>query len=253
MPRTKRYKRAYSRNVSTSRGTKRVYSTDRGVLKRLRTGGAFSTGASYKRNSCKGELKYKDIALNKSVPTAASVPPDYELLPIITQGSGDGQRDGREIRLKKIEWNIYWYDSAARAATTTSASAILRFNLFLDTQCNGQLIANALKDDQIMIGAMENSLPNPLLADRIRMLKTKFKVLPGQPVSLGTGGAFVGVSRTYSDRGSYTFSGDGRKIIYQGTTGTSGADLPTDNIYISTKSTSTNISYTGSVRLWYYA
>lgn len=244
----------YFRDVSTTRGKKRVYSSSSAVLKRLRTGGAYTNvvGTSGKRSSCKKELKYKDITSSFTCSQLDTGVPHYELLPHITQGSGDGQREGREIHLKKIDYLIKFVDSAVRCSSIGSASDIVRAVLFHDTQANKQLLANAPSNQDILIGTdWTVGLPNPTNSDRIKILRNWSMVSTPDVVSDGAAGTEMGRPRIWYKKGSVRFGGNGKKIVYAATTG-SGADMVSDNIYFSTRTGINNFTGLVNFRVWYY-
>lgn len=247
--------RIYKRDVSTTRGKRRLYSTDAALLKRIRTGGALSAATSYsRRGGCSPVLKYKDYNVaNTFLLTLNPNKPFLELLPGIQQGSGDGQRDGMSIHLKKIDYKLYISDTAARATTPGAAAGIARVNIWHDTQANSQLITAAPDMNVIMLGATGHAMPDPTKADRFKLLRTKFIYSNATCVPTGNAATYTGQSKIYPWSGSIRFGKNGKKIMYTGN-GNDGAAMVSDNIYVSAAAaTGTNdFSIAGTIRVWFY-
>jgi hypothetical protein len=211
--------------------------------------------------SCKGELKAYDLfqsATNfQAVDTTAAV----SLVAGIVQGTADGQRVGREIRVKKIEYRLQVRDPGSLPIGIFPIGTYddgYRIDIVRDTQNNKQLInaAGQLKDSDYMGGAVvDKMIGQPIVAmkERVKILRSHRKWIRNQIWYGAANTAATALANCYHHNGTIRFPGAGLKILYAGITGT-GTDLPSDDIRVylpCTSSVVANCTVTGYYRVWY--
>lgn len=246
------------RKLSTTKGVKRIYSNDAAILSRIRTGGSrINRSLSSKiYGACKPELKSFDVYLQtvafSNIDTYAST----SLVAGIVQGTADGQRVGREIRVKKIEFRAEVRDAGVIPSALNGDEGY-RIDIIRDTQNNKLLInaAGQLKDSDYMGGAVADKLiglPTVTMQERVKILRSIRKFVKPSFYYGATNVAASPLATNYHHSGSIRFPNKGLKIVYAGVAGT-GADLPSDDIRVYLPCTSSfSGSFSGYFRVWYF-
>ncbi len=152
---------------------------------RVRTGGFYGR---YSHQHSKPELKFRDLnTVLAPVPTGGSIA-NVSLL-LIAAGSGESQRIGRKIVVKKVSIKLEWIFLAT--ATSGAAHALGRFILYVDKQANGAAATVADILDTPALGVLafrdlENVNRFKILADR------SYNVTPNCGAGDGTTNIYTG-------------------------------------------------------------
>ncbi len=132
---------------------------------RTRTGGFYGR---YNHQHAKPELKFRDLnTILNPVPTGGAIANASLLL--IAAGSGESQRIGRKIVVKKVSIKLEWMENAQSASGL--AHELGRFILYVDKQANGATAGVADILDTPALGVMafrdlENVNRFKILADK---------------------------------------------------------------------------------------
>lgn len=234
-----------------------MYSNDAAILNRIRTGGSRLNRQVYSKiySGCKPELKSYDVFLNGTSFSNADTYAATSLVAGIVQGTADGQRVGREIRVKKIEYRLQVKD-AGQIPTGGNGDEGYRIDIIRDTQNNKQLInaAGQLKDSDYMGGAVTDKLiglPTVTMQERVKILRCIRKFIDQSFWYGATNVAATAKATDYHHTGAIRFPNKGLKIVYAGVAGT-GADLPSDDIRVYLPCTvSPTLTLSGYFRVWY--
>lgn len=230
---------AFMRRASAGRSQfKRQMGRNRGLAMNLRTGG-FAGRYSYGLKGTSPEMKYEDIYTAPAV-TSSTGAIGGTLVGIIQQGTGESQRVGRKIVLRKV---------LCRGAVNldgtglNDASDVVRIMLVKDKQTNGAVAAvtDILEDDQVL---SFNKLEN----------KGRFTILKEVIVEVNsTAAAYDGTNVVHNIGTKYFsfFHECNIPIEYSGNGGTV-ADLTTNNVFLVAISISGAAYLTTNVRVRYF-
>lgn len=163
------------------------------------------------------EVKFYDSAV---IPTTAinvkTLVSDPTCLSGITQGTGNGQRTGRKIKVIGV---------VLRVGIVNTYCTPYTLDLVRDKQSNGAVPANTT----VYTGTQWDSLPNPLFEDRFQYLKRveNLNFSQAQGAGLGAGTSTVGIS--FSKKCRF-------EVEYNASTGAV-TDLSSDNLLVWLSST----------------
>lgn len=157
-------------NMSTKR--KRKGSSAGRSAKRFRKG--FDRTAGQYKGGSAGELKWIDVDLADSTLAAGGVfLPTNGDLPLIAAGTGESQRVGRKVWIKKILMKYSLILAATAGATINPAQDRVRVILYHDKQCNGAIPAAAIILQTVTVNGfrnMENIGRFNILYDKIHVM-----------------------------------------------------------------------------------
>ena len=151
----------------------------------------------------------------------------------ITQGTGNGQRTGRKIKVIGV---------VLRLAVVNTFCTPYTLDLVRDKQSNGAVPANTT----VYTGTQWDSLPNPLFEDRFQFLKRveNLNFSQAQGAGLGAGTSTIGIS--FSKKCRF-------EVEFNATTGAV-TDLSSDNLLVwlsSTGSLTNAADESGTLRILY--
>lgn len=201
------------------------------------------TAGQYKGGSA-GELKWIDFDLADSSVAANGVFfPTNGDLPLIAAGTGESQRVGRKVWIKKIQMKYTVTLSATSGATIGAAKDRVRVILYHDKQCNGAIPAASIILQTVTVNGfrnMENIGRFNILYDKIHVMNIT--------AAAGDGGA--NDTPVIARQGQF-YKNCNIPIEYSGTAGTIG-EIRSNNLCILVVATDAEASqFLATVRLRY--
>lgn len=132
------------------------------------------------------ELKFLDVAVDLDPLNTSGTIINSGTLNVIVQGTGDSQRIGRKVTIRKISWRGF-ITLDGQSTTGAQSASVARLILYQDRQCNGS--AAAVTDIlQSATGMSFNKLSN---AGRFHVIMdTMYDLIPTSGAGNGTANDF---------------------------------------------------------------